>query len=240
MGVQKLQQKASALRAFSLEASKSMRDRNDRHAHTATMSLTNDTILKQAALVNIETLALEQRQYGNRTIEIIKNAPLVSSAEDLGRLPFGIELESRFQALPTFAGGNDPRTHLNVQVELPEKMAAAIQSIEQKLRAQSSFTGGEWQSALVNKPDRGTTLLKCRLNVAGHTLSNFRLGAKGPLQSQWPALERVLETNLRGAGARVCVQPAKVWKVQDKIGCTWRILQIDMIANEQQQIDHFA
>ena len=117
-------------------------------------------------------------------------------------------------------------------------MVSAIRNLEAKLQKESSFEG-EWQSAITQKQGR-EPLLKCHLDVDAKVPSNFRLGAEGPLQARWPALQQGLETNLRGATARLAVIPSKIWKVQEKVGCTWRIVQIDIEAQEEHVTDYFA
>ena len=98
---------------------------------------------------------------------------------------------------------------------------------------------GEWAPAVIEK--NGRFLFKARLIVsASPNLSFFRHGVEGPLCSGWPALEDLLSHDLRGAMGRVALMPSKLWKVQGQVGCTWRILQLDVDPRTQEVKDHFA
>jgi len=55
--------------------------------------------------------------------------------------PFGVELDSQFAPLPIFAGGNDPRKHLTVQLELTEDEAQGLRRLDSACEAASLSTG---------------------------------------------------------------------------------------------------
>ena len=153
-------------------------------------------------------------------------------------LPYGAEVESRFTPRPAFAGGADPRNYIIVQIALGSKTAAAIRSAEETFAAKTSFSG-EWTSAVVEK--NGRLFMKCRLVVsASPNLSHFRRGVEGPLCSGWPALEELLSHDLRGACGRVALMPSKIWRMQGQVGCTWRVLQLDVQPILKEVKDYFS
>ncbi len=183
--------------------------------------------------------ALEQRVYQGKTFEFFRDPPTILSARDEAIcLPFGIEIEGRYTPRPHFAGGTDQRNHLTVQIAVGAETAAAIRRAEEAFAAKTSLNG-EWAPAVVEK--NGRSLLKARLIVSGPNLSHFRHGVEGPLRSGWAALEGLLSHDLRGAMGRVAVMPQKIWKMQGQVGCTWRILQLDVDPRTQEEVkDHFA
>ena len=121
-----------------------------------------------------------------------------------------------------------------------DELAESIREAEASFQLESSFCG-EWSSAITEK--NGRKLLKARLTVEGSpdNVSHFRNGVSGALMHGWPALQGILEQNLRNATGRVAVVPQKIWKVQGAIGCTWRILQLDVEATANKEVkDLFA
>ena len=46
--------------------------------------------------------------------------------------------------------------------------------------------------------------------------------------------------NLRGADAKVVLAPQKVWKVQNNVGITWKLIQIDFEPRKSEVRDYFA
>ena len=182
---------------------------------------------------------LEARSYHGKTFEFFRGPPtFLSNRDEAICLPYGIEVESHFAPRPSFAGGADPRNYINVQIAIGSKTAAAIRSAEEAFAAKTSFSG-EWASSVVEK--NGRTLFKCRLVVSDSpNLSRFRCGAEGPLCHGWPALEELLSHELRGALGKVAVMPAKIWKVQGQVGCTWRVLQLDVEPRAEEIKDYFA
>ena len=171
--------------------------------------------------------SIDTRSYHGKTFEFFRDPPTICSHRDEAIcLPYGIEVESRFAPRPSFAGGADPRNYVNVQIALGKETAAAIRSAEETFAAKTSFSG-EWASSVVEK--NGRHLFKCRIVVsASPYLTRFRYGTEGELRSGWPALEELLLHELRGANGRVAITPAKIWKVQGTVGCTWRVLQLDV------------
>ena len=187
----------------------------------------------------MSNFTLEQRVYQGKTFEFFKDPPTILSARDEAiSLPFGIEVEGRFCTRPHFAGGIDTRNFLSVQIAVGSATAAAIRSAEAAF-AGLTCLGGEWASSVIEK--NGRCLFKCRLIVsASPNLSHFRYGVEGSLRSGWPALEELLSHELRGAMGRVAVMPSKLWKVQGQVGCTWRILQLDVEPCTHEVKDLFA
>ena len=199
----------------------------------------SDYVAAQSATKAMSDFTLEARSYHGKTFEFFSGAPtFLSHREEAICLPYGIEVESRFVPRPSFAGGTDSRNYINVQIALGSKTAAAIRSAEEAFAAKTSFSG-EWASSVVEK--NGRTLFKCRLVVSDSpNLSRFRCGAEGPLCHGWPALEELLSHELRGALGKVAVMPAKIWKVQGQVGCTWRVLQLDVEPRAEEIKDYFA
>ena len=187
----------------------------------------------------MSNFTLEQRVYQGKTFEFFKDPPtILSRPGEAICLPFGIEVEGRFTARPHFAGGTDTRNHLSVQIAVGSETAAAIRGAEEAFAAKTALSG-DWASAVTEK--NGRYLFKTRLIVsASPNLSRFRCGAEGPLCSGWPALEELLSQDLRGALGRVAVMPVKIWKMQGSVGCTWRILQLDVEPRTQEVKDYFA
>ena len=187
----------------------------------------------------MSNFTLEQRVYQGKTFEFFKDPPTILSARDEAIcLPYGIEVENRFAPRPHWAGGSDTRNHLAVQIAVGTETAAALRSAKEAFAARTSL-GGDWASAVTEK--NGRYLFKTRLIVsASPNLSRFRYGVDRPLCSGWPALEELLSQDLRGALGRVAVMPVKLWKMQGTVGCTWRVLQLDVEPRAQEVKDYFA
>ena len=153
------------------------------------------------------------------------------------RLPFGIELEGRFTELPTFAGGTHDRSFLQVSIAVAPELAKRVLELEGAIRNATAFQG-EWSHSIATKGD--SQILKARLEVTFGRPTNFRTGYS--LGHGWPALKETLDTygNLRGASAKVALSAEKVWKVNSKMGITWKLQQIEFGPCQSCAVDHFA
>ena len=153
------------------------------------------------------------------------------------RLLFGIELEGRYTELPVFAGGTHVGSFLTVSMAVAPEFAERVNRLEEAIRNTTAFQG-EWSSSMVDKEDH--KILKARLDVTSGRPTNFRTGQA--LGHGWLALKEMLDTfgNLRGASAKVALSAEKVWKVNNKIGITWKLQQIDFESREPCAVDHFA
>ena len=181
---------------------------------------------------------LEARSYQNKTFEFFKTCATITSKAEPIYLPYGIEIENRFSGRPVFAGGDQDRNFLNVQVSVGDEMANEICTAEAAFAQKTSFKG-EWAPSVIEK--NGRKMFKCRLQVIGaNNLSYFRHNIEGELRSGWAALDGMLAFDIRGARGRLAVQPSKIWKVQGNVGVTWRVLQLDVELNSREVKDHFA
>jgi len=184
-----------------------------------------------------EKVQLVTQQYVNKIFEFVQAQPIITASEERVRLPFGIELAGRYTELPVFAGGTHDRSFLQVSMAVPAEFAEPVDRLEGATRNTTAFQC-EWSSSIVDKGD--CKILKARLDVTSGRPTNFRTGQA--LAHRWPALKGTLDTygNLRGASARVASSAEKVWKVNNKIGITWKLQQIDFEPCESCTVDHFA
>ena len=194
--------------------------------------------MQSDCLATMSDFSLETRNYNGKTFEFFKNCATITSKSEPIYLPYGIEIENMYTGRPTFAGGAEDRSYLNVQISVGDEMAAAIRKAEAAFAQNTTFKG-EWAPSVIDK--HGRTMFKCRLQVIGaNNLSYFRHGTEGELRSGWAALEGLIAFNISGAGGRLAVQPSKIWKVKNNVGCTWRVLQLDVEPNTKEVKDHFA
>ena len=98
---------------------------------------------------------------------------------------------------------------------------------------------GDWSSCVQDKG--GRKAIKVRLDVTSNKPTNFRANGS-ELSSGWPALRQMLDEHgrMRDAKARVVLAPQKVWKVQNNVGITWKLRQIDLEQCETAAHDFFA
>ena len=182
--------------------------------------------------------SLETRSYNGKTFEFFKNCATITSKSEPIFLPYGVEVETMYTGRPVFAGGTEDRNYLNVQISLGDEMADAIRNAEAAFAEKTTFKG-EWAPSVIDK--NGRKMFKCRLQVIGaNNLSHFRHNIEGELRSGWAALEGLLAFDIRGARGRLAVQPSKIWKVKGNVGCTWRVLQLDVEPNTKEVKDYFA
>ena len=180
---------------------------------------------------------LTTQQYGNKTFEFIQAALIITAPDERVRLPFGVEIEGRFTELPKFAGGTHDRSYLQVSLAVSPEFAARVLELESAVRSATAFQG-EWSNSLGVKGD--SQIIKARLDVNSGRPTHFRTGQA--LAHGWPALKEALDThgNLRGASAKIALSADKVWKVNGKIGVTWKLQQVDFEPSVFQTVDHFA
>ena len=109
--------------------------------------------------------------------------------------------------------------------------------MEGAIRNATAFQG-EWSPSIATKGD--SQLLKARLDVTSARPTHFRAGQA--LAHGWSALKETLEThgNLRGASAKIALSADKVWKVNGKLGVTWKLAQVDFEPSVSCAVDHFA
>jgi hypothetical protein len=151
--------------------------------------------------------------------------------------PFGVELESKFAPLPSFAGGSDPRKHLTVQLELSEDAAQALHRLDRACEAGSTLSG-TW-SPMVSLRE-GRHYVKARIVLEGHKATSFRV-EDGDLQRGWEALGPLLHLhrNLRGAQIKAALHPGYVWAVNGRRGVTLMLEQMVAAPTKQTTLDHF-
>lgn len=180
-----------------------------------------------------------QLQRGTGKFENVQGCPVLLAKAC--RAPYGVEVESKFTPRPVFAGGNDPRKWLAVQVEVPPSVATALDTLDGALCALSD-SPGTWSSLVVNRD--GRYFVKARINVEGPRCSWMRVG-DGPLQeTQWEALNLALalHNNFRGADLDVALRPAYIWSVSGRRGLS---VNVEMFAARpatvrREPIDFFA
>ena len=84
---------------------------------------------------------LVTQTYGNKTFEFVRGcAPIINLNEngETARLPFGVEVESKFTDLPVFAGGSAERSFIQLSIEIPESMAARIETVESEIHSKTA------------------------------------------------------------------------------------------------------
>jgi len=151
--------------------------------------------------------------------------------------PFGVELDSQFAPLPIFAGGNDPRKHLTVQLELTEDEAQGLRRLDSACEA-ASLSTGTW-SPLVTLRE-GRHFAKARIILESDRATTFRV-EEGELQSGWDALQPLLlqHRNLRGAHVKFALRAMYVWSVNGKRGLTLGAEQMVIASMQRTTLDHF-
>ncbi len=153
--------------------------------------------------------------------------------------PYGVELDTLYSPLPIFAGGNDPRKHLTVQLEISEEMAEGFHRLDQRCNECSTMVGA-W-SPLVSVKD-GRSIVKLRIYLEGDRATCFRVG-EGELLTGWEHLGPLLleHGNLRGYGLKVAIRPQHIWNVSGKRGLALGIDQFVIQAKAATvRLDHFA
>jgi hypothetical protein len=182
-----------------------------------------------SAFTSISTMArLETATFDALTLrasgkfESIQGCPILLAYS--GSTPFGVEVDSRFSPLPVFAGGNDPRKHLVVQIEISEEEAAGLRRLDDACHAASTATG-TWTPLVTLR--EGRQFIKTRLLVEHERPSAVRVGGED-LAPGWgqlgPALQ--LHRELRGAKVKAALRPMYVWSVSGKRGLTLGIEQL--------------
>jgi hypothetical protein len=150
---------------------------------------------------------------------------------------FGVELESRFAPLPTFAGGSDPRKHLTVQLELCEDAAQALHRLDRACQAASTLTG-TWKPMVSLK--EGRHFVRARIVIEGAKATSFRV-EDGDLQQGWEALGPLLlmHHNLRMAQVKAALRPGYIWSVNGQRGVTLMLEQMVAAPTRQATLDYF-
>ena len=163
---------------------------------------------------------------------------IATDKEERAQVLYGIELEGRFTELPTFAGGTADRSFIQLTLGVSDQLAVRVGVFEAKVKKKTALKG-EWSSCVQDKA--GKKAIKVRLDVTSAHPTNFRVN-NGKLSSGWPALKQMLDEHgkMRDATARIVVAPQKVWKVQNNVGITWKLLQIDLEPCETTAHDFFA
>ena len=152
--------------------------------------------------------------------------------------PFGVELDSQFAPLPIFAGGNDPRKHLTLQIELTEDEAQGLRRLDAACEAASTSTGA-WSQLVTLR--EGRHFAKARIILESDRATTFRID-EGELQSGWDAQQPLLlqHRNLRGAHIKVALKAMYVWSVNGKRGLTLGVEQMVISSPTQwTTLDHF-
>ncbi len=155
--------------------------------------------------------------------------------------PFGVELDTLYSPLPTFAGGSDPRKHLTLQLEVSDEAAAGLARLDEACEA-LSLGGGEWSPSVKAPEGRGRNIVKVRIHLEGERATCVRSG-EGELKTGWEHLGPILlqQANLRGRSLKVAIRPQYVWSVSGKRGLTLAVDQLVIIESEQAlRVDHFA
>jgi hypothetical protein len=187
--------------------------------------------------LNLETATFEDLVLRNSRGGKFENvdAPLLLSQACTA--PFGVELDSQFAPLPIFAGGNDPRKHLTVQLELTEEEAQGLRRLDSACEA-ASLSTGTW-SPLVTLRE-GRHFAKARIIFESGRATTFRV-EEGELQSGWDALQPLLlqHRNLRGARLKVALRAMYVWCVNGKRGLTLGADQLVIEMLQCSTLDHF-
>ncbi len=154
-------------------------------------------------------------------------------------IPYGPEISSRFIALPAFAGGDDPRKHLIVQLELSEAEAAGLQRLDEACELASTSTG-TW-SKLVSLTE-GRYSIKARLIVTGSPPTAVRVD-KIDLPAGWDRLKVALDENLQfmGHDLKIALRAAYIWNVSGKRGLALTITQLVLGAEhiQPERLDYF-
>ena len=128
-----------------------------------------------------------QLQRGTGKFENVQGCPVLLAKAC--RAPYGVEVESKFTPRPVFAGGNDPRKWLAVQVEVPPSVATALDTLDGALSVLSDSPGtwssrGEPRWALLCEGARqrgGATVLEYegrRRPAAGDSLGGTQHGTR--------------------------------------------------------------
>ena len=195
-----------------------------------------------AKMAQADEIELITQKYGNKTFEFINCLPFVSDANERAQLLYGIELEGRFAELPVFAGGTHDRTYVQLILGVSDRLATRVSVCEARVRQKTALQG-DWSSCVLDKG--GQKAIKVRLDVTSAKPTNFRVSSETlhtDLSQGWPALKELMDThgNLRGADAKVVLAPQKVWKVQNNVGITWKLLQIDFEPRKSEVRDFFA
>jgi hypothetical protein len=154
-------------------------------------------------------------------------------------VPFGVDLESVYSPLPKFAGGNDPRKHLSMQLEISEEAAKAFGDLDAAC-AERSGLPGIWVPLV--KTHEGRFVIKARINVEAQRPTAFRIG-EGELLTGWEHLGPILaeSANLRGMSLQVAISPQYVWSVSGSRGLTLTVDQfVAQACAPLARIDHFA
>ena len=153
--------------------------------------------------------------------------------------PYGADLESLYAPLPQFAGGNDPRKYISIQLEIPEEAAKGITRLEEEC-AKKSSQSGLWMPILHTHEGRFT--IRARIYLDGQRLTAFRLG-EGELQTGWANLAPILlqNRNIQGMSLKCAISVQRIWCVEGNRGL---ILNMDQFVITPQapivRIDHFA
>jgi hypothetical protein len=138
--------------------------------------------------------------------------------------PYGLEVESKFQEKPCFAGGKGSRNYLTMTLQVAEGDAAALTKLDEACKAASTLPG-TWCD-LVTKRDIGAEtryFIKLRVMMAGYAHTAIRVD-NGPLEARWEALAPKLidHENFRKASILAAVQIDRIWAVGGKRGMTLR------------------
>ena len=190
------------------------------------------------AKLDTQDIELIIQNYANKTFEFINVQPIATDKDERAQVLYGIELEGRFTELPLFAGGTAERSFIQLTLGVSDQLAVRIGVFEAKVKKKTALKG-DWSSCVHDKG--GQKAIKVRLDVTSAHPTNFRVNG-GELSSGWPALKQMLDEHgrMRDAQARVVLAPQKVWKVQNNVGITWKLLQIDLEPCETTAHDFFA
>ncbi len=165
------------------------------------------------------------------------NTPLLIMQECAA--PFGVDLDSIYSPLPSFAGGTDARKHLTMQLEISEEAAKGFELLNAACSERSTMAGN-WVPIVHSF--EGRFIIKVRINVEGARPTAFRAG-EGELQTGWEHLGPILEanSNLRGFSLKVAICPQYIWSVSGNRGLVLAVEQFVVQAKAPVvRIDHFA
>jgi len=153
--------------------------------------------------------------------------------------PFGVELDTRYSALPKFAGGTDPRKYLSLQLHVSEKAAEGFRLLDVACEFKSQQLG-DWLPlvSLIN----GRPFIKARIYIEGNRLTTFSVDG-ATLLTGWEHFSSALKVcdNLKQSELNVVIVPQYTWSVTGKRGLSLGIEQLAIKKAEPRElIDHFA
>ena len=160
--------------------------------------------------------------------------------------PYGLEIESKFQERPCFAGGKGSRNYLTLTLQITEGDAEALTKLDEACKERSTLTG-TWCELVTSKMYGSETryFIKLRVMMSGDRHTSFRVD-NGPLEAGWEALAPKLidNDNFRKASILAAIEIDRIWAVGGKRGLTLRaeMLAIAPAVKEapRPMIDYFA